>query len=134
MRPGRMGNLVLWASAIVLLQGSQVLGQTTFAALTGTISDSTGAVVPGVSVTATHVATNITTATQSNDAGVYTIPQLREGEYTVRASLPGFKEFLAGKLVLEARDFRRLDIRMELRDGWPSALDGPGQPAPLAPR
>ncbi|MGH9845867.1 MAG: carboxypeptidase regulatory-like domain-containing protein, partial [Blastocatellia bacterium] len=96
-----------------LLMPGRLLGQTTFATITGAVTDSSGAVIPGAEVTATHVATNITTRTQANDSGIYTIAQLKEGEYVVRASSAGFKEFVAGKLLLEARDYRRLDIRLE---------------------
>lgn len=97
-----------------LLMPSRSLGQTTFATITGAVTDSTGAVIPGAEVTATHIATNITTKTQANSDGIYTIAQLKEGEYVVRASSAGFKEFVAGKLLIEAREYRRIDIRMEL--------------------
>ncbi|MBM3735227.1 MAG: carboxypeptidase regulatory-like domain-containing protein, partial [Acidobacteria bacterium] len=90
------------------------LAQTTFATITGTVIDPTGAAVPNVTVTATHNATNTATTTQSNDAGVYTLAQLKEGEYTVRARTTGFKEFVVQNFVLVARDYRRLDPRLEV--------------------
>ena len=73
----------------LLLVGIPAWTQTTFATITGTVTDPTGAVIPNVTVSATHVATNITTTTESNEAGVYTLPQLKEGEYTVSARAPG---------------------------------------------
>ena len=68
------------------------------------MTDPGGAVVPGVTLTATHIETNIKTTAQSNEAGVYTIAQLKEGEYTLRAQGAGFKEFVAQNVVLQARD------------------------------
>src|SRR5688572_383839 len=88
--------------------------QTVFATITGTVTDSSGASVPDVKVTATHVATGVTTTTQSNQEGVFTIPQLRDGTYTVRASKSGFKEFVAQDVNLVGRDYRRLDVQMQV--------------------
>ena len=103
----------LVAFSLVLPAGA-LFGQTTFAAITGTVTDPTGAVAPGITVTATNVATNIQTSTTANEAGVYTLPQLKEGEYTLRARGAGFKEFLAQNIGLVSRDYRRVDIRLEV--------------------
>jgi hypothetical protein len=88
--------------------------QTTFATITGTVADSTGAVVAGASITATNVATGIETTTPSNSEGVYTISQLRDGTYRLRASRPGFKEFRVQSISLVARDLRRVDVMLEV--------------------
>ena len=89
-------------------------GQTTFATLTGTVSDATGAYMPGITITALHQQTNTTVSTKSNEGGAYTMPQLKEGFYVVRATGSGFKEFVAEGIQLQARDYRRLDIRLEV--------------------
>src|SRR5579863_8742392 len=88
--------------------------QTTFATITGAVVDASGAVIPKAKIVATNVETGVKTATESNQAGDYTIAQLKEGAYEVRAEAAGFKEFVARDLVLVARDERRLDIRLEL--------------------
>jgi hypothetical protein len=88
--------------------------QTTFATITGTVVDATGAIVSGIKVTATNIDTNIQVTAESNEAGVYTLAQVKEGEYTLRAQGTGFKEFVAEKVVLQARDYRRVDIRLEV--------------------
>ncbi|MFN0100681.1 MAG: carboxypeptidase regulatory-like domain-containing protein [Bryobacteraceae bacterium] len=100
--------------SLLLLSTGIGRGQTTFATITGTVADPTGAAVPNVTVTATHTATNGRTSTQSNEAGVYTLAQLKEGEYIVRARAAGFKEYVAQNIVLVARDYRRLDARLEV--------------------
>jgi len=60
-------------------------------ALTGTVSDPTGALVPGVTVMATAVATNQSRSAVSDESGVYRLSLLEPGAYRVRFSLPGFK-------------------------------------------
>lgn len=100
------------AAALFLLLSTQAAAQTTFATITGAVMDSTGAVVPGVGITATNVETGIKTATVANQAGVYTIPQLKEGTYTLVAEAAGFAEFRVENIILAARDVRRVDIAL----------------------
>jgi hypothetical protein len=90
--------------------------QTTSATITGTVTDPTGAVVSNATVTATNVATGIVTAAKSNEAGAYTIAQLKEGTYTVRAETAGFKSFVVENVGLVARDVRRVDVKLEVGD------------------
>jgi hypothetical protein len=104
----------LAAAAVWTLAPAVVSGQTTFATITGTVTDSTGAVISAATITATNVETNISTTTQANELGLYTIAQLREGTYTVRAKAAGFKEFVAQNVVLISRDLRRLDIQLDV--------------------
>ncbi|MCA2969469.1 MAG: TonB-dependent receptor [Acidobacteriaceae bacterium] len=93
---------------------ASLLAQTTFATLTGTLTDPTGAAVPGASVVAIRVANNFRYATQTNAAGTFTLGQLQEGAYTVRLQAPGFKEFVAQQLELVAMDVRRLDVQLQV--------------------
>ncbi|MBM3748569.1 MAG: carboxypeptidase regulatory-like domain-containing protein, partial [Acidobacteria bacterium] len=84
----RAESLVL--AVLLLLFSSAAAGQTTFATITGTVTDATGAVIPGVTVKARHVATGIETSARSNESGIYTLAQLREGDYTLTARGSGF--------------------------------------------
>jgi hypothetical protein len=88
--------------------------QTTFATITGIVTDSGGGVVPGVSVEARHVRSNYTYTTTTNESGHYTIGQLREGEYVLRVQLAGFNAFVAQNVQLAAQDLRRIDVRLEV--------------------
>ena len=99
---------------LLLSVAAPLTAQTTFATITGTVTDATGAVIPNVTVTARNVATGIETTTKSNEAGIYTLAQLKEGEYTVRVQGAGFKEFVASNIILVARDYRRLDANLEV--------------------
>ena len=68
------------------------LGQQEMATMTGTIRDATGAVMPNAVVVATNIRTNISVKTETDDRGVYTIPSLRPGDYSVSAERPGFSK------------------------------------------
>jgi hypothetical protein len=108
------GLLSLAVGAFFAFLPGPLTAQTTFATITGTVVDASGSVVSGIRVTATNVETNIQTTAVSNEAGVYTLAQIKEGEYILRAQGAGFKEFVAEKIVLLARDYRRVDIRLEV--------------------
>jgi hypothetical protein len=74
-----------------LLASMPAFGQSTYATVSGTIEDSSHALLPGVSVTAANNATAVMTTGVSNEAGAYNLTGLLPGIYTVRAELPGFQ-------------------------------------------
>jgi len=57
----------------------------------GTVSDASGALIPGVEVTAKNINTGIAATRLSNEAGNYEFPSLQPGVYTVSAAYPDFK-------------------------------------------
>jgi hypothetical protein len=67
----------------------------------GTVSDSTGAVVPNATVILSDEATHVERTTQTSSAGVYLFPAIPVGTYDVSASAPGFKKYVQSKIVLE---------------------------------
>src|SRR5213075_955917 len=80
------------SAVLTCLLGSIAFGQVNNATLKGTATDASGAVLPGVSVTATNTATGVVTTVLTNEAGAYTIQSLRPGTYTVSGELPGFQK------------------------------------------
>jgi len=88
--------------------------QTTYATITGTVTDSSGGVIDGAEVVATNVETSIATKTATNSDGVYTLSQLREGPYMLSITAPGLREFLMTNIVLVTRDVRRIDAKLEV--------------------
>ena len=62
-----------------------------FATVTGTVSDSSGALIPGVTITANATETGVVTTALTNEAGSYNFANLLPGKYTISASLPGFQ-------------------------------------------
>jgi len=84
-------------------------------AITGRIVDASNARMPGVTVTATNVATNVASTTTTNGEGDYSILFLNPGTYTVSAELSGFKKVVRDGLEVRIGD--KLDVNMTLDVG-----------------
>lgn len=82
--------------------------------ITGTITDSQGARVPGVEITALNVATNISSRAISSDDGTYSIPALPVGVYQVTARAKGFKTSQRSDVTLEVAQTLRVDFTLEV--------------------
>ena len=78
-------------TSMLCLLSAPVWGQGTAATILGDVRDETGAVLPGVTVTAINVATGSSRATTTQETGRYRIPTLQVGTYDVTAELAGFK-------------------------------------------
>src|SRR5690348_3285904 len=92
-----------WLMSAALL--SLALAFQTFAQLgkgvvAGTVTDPTGAVVPGVSVTLTNQATRVTRTAQTNESGIYRFDFADVGPYTLRVTAPGFANYEVKDLVV----------------------------------
>ena len=72
---------------MALLLGAMAYGQTTGGTILGSVSDDSGARVPGVAVTVRNVETGITRSVETDAAGRYRAPNLGLGLYEVRAEL-----------------------------------------------
>src|SRR5262245_50160644 len=75
----------------VLLLSAHLFSQSSNATVSGTLEDPTGAVVPGVTVTATNIATGVVASVQSNSAGAYNFASLQPGLYKISAAISGFR-------------------------------------------
>src|SRR5262245_20435271 len=85
-----MRSSVAVAIIFALMSASAVFAQS--ARLGGIVTDTTGALIPSVMITATNTETGISTTTITNESGAYSFPSLQPGRlYTVSASLPGFQ-------------------------------------------
>jgi hypothetical protein len=98
---------------LFLLQGS-VFAQTTFATITGNVTDPTGLPLVGAKIGTIQVETGYKYETQSNERGVYTFADLLEGTYTVTVMASGFHESKMDGVELASREIRRLDFKMEI--------------------
>src|SRR4051812_34988031 len=83
-------------------------------ALTGTVTDQTGASVPGTQVTATNTATNQTRTVTSAADGAYQLPLLEPGTYRIRFTASGFKTAEVTNLVLAVTETTTLNRAMEV--------------------
>ncbi|HXA07570.1 MAG TPA: TonB-dependent receptor [Bryobacteraceae bacterium] len=96
-------------SAFSILQA-----QVDTATVVGAVQDSSGAVVPGASVTATEVNTNTKTSTRTDTAGNYVLTPLRIGNYSVAVEAQGFKKETRAGVVLQVQDRVRVDFALQV--------------------
>jgi hypothetical protein len=88
--------------------------QTITANINGTVTDGSGAVIPGAKVTATNVDTNVQTNSTSNNDGIYNIRFLQVGRYTVTVDADGFARHIFGPFTLEANQDAKVDAPMAI--------------------
>jgi hypothetical protein len=101
------------ALALVAL-GVPAGAQTTTGGISGVVRDTGGGVMPGVTVKATHEATNAETVAISNDVGLYVLRGLPVGRYTVLAELSGFQMSKNTDVVVRVNEDVRLDISLKV--------------------
>src|SRR5438105_2817291 len=92
-RVGYMTRKSMYAVALLLclLMSLNAFSQASEATVGGTVADATGALIPGVTVTATNTGTGIMSTSVSNESGAYNFPALQPGNYKISAELPGFR-------------------------------------------
>jgi Carboxypeptidase regulatory-like domain len=98
---------------VCLLAPVTLFGQSEWGNITGVVTDPSGAVVAGAEITIMANATNAAKTTISGTGGQYNVP-VAPGAYQVQVSLPGYKKYLAGNVVVTAATTVRLDIKLEL--------------------
>jgi len=86
-----LARLLLLAVAGILAFPPLAAAQMTRGAISGTVRDASGAIVPGATVTVTHIDTNSTRSVVTDAQGFYRVPALEPGTYTVRTELSGFQ-------------------------------------------
>jgi Carboxypeptidase regulatory-like domain/TonB-dependent Receptor Plug Domain len=91
-------------------------GQTN-GAIRGTVNDPSGAVVPGVTVTATLTGTDTTRSVTSDKDGAFDIPELAVGNYDVTADAQGFKKFVAKNVVVTIGHVNFITVTLQLGAG-----------------
>ncbi|HWC00885.1 MAG TPA: carboxypeptidase-like regulatory domain-containing protein, partial [Bryobacteraceae bacterium] len=89
-------------------------GQGAVGTLNGSVLDAAGAVVPGATVTAVDNATGVESRTTATSAGVYTMPYLPAGTYTLRVTAAGFRRSTAENVTLRAAQTLTVNIKLEV--------------------
>ena len=105
---------IVTTATIVLAMAVSAAAQTTTGGITGVVRDAGGGVLPGVSVKATHDATNAQTDVLTNGDGVYVLRGLPVGRYTVVAELTGFQAARHTEVVVRVNEDVRLDIGLRV--------------------
>src|SRR5258708_18114509 len=88
-----------------------VYGQST-GSFSGTVTDNSGAVMAGITVTATAQSTNVTREAKTDDSGHYLIPLLGVADYTIKVAAPGFKPIDTKDVRLQIDEHRELDFKL----------------------
>jgi len=109
-----MNKHVVDVLAAFLVLASVQWGQTDRGSIVGVVTDGTGAVVPGASVSATHSATNTTLKTVTTTTGNFALPALQPGDYVLVIEAPGFKTLRRTNVVVVASGTTRADATLEV--------------------
>jgi hypothetical protein len=83
-------------------------------AITGTVTDATGAVIPNATVTARNVATGVETSRKASSAGVYQISPLIVGDYSVTVTVAGFQTFQQDKIEINQNQIFGLNVALKI--------------------
>ncbi|MFQ5738301.1 MAG: carboxypeptidase regulatory-like domain-containing protein [Acidobacteriota bacterium] len=99
---------------VFLIATVPALAQVSTGAITGVVTDTTGGVVPGVTVSATRTATGESRTVTTGDSGIYRFSNISPGVYTIRAELTGFKTIVNEDLEVTVGETRRVDLVLEV--------------------
>jgi carboxypeptidase family protein len=112
------GDSPIWATAcaaaLALLMAAGVSAQDFRGAIAGRVTDQSGGVLPGVTVTVTNKETNVSNNTVTNETGTYSLLYLQPGTYTVSAELQGFKKISRENVEVRLGDRLELDFKLEV--------------------
>src|SRR5258708_932158 len=105
---------VLLTGICMVLTGSKAFGQTTFATITGTVTDPSGAVLPGAKVSVTSEGEGSVREITTGSTGVFTVPNLTVGKYRLQVSATGFGTYDRTVIILTANRGLNGDVKMAL--------------------
>src|SRR5881409_1099607 len=113
----RLRSLGRFATAIVVLIALPtclVFAQTSTATILGTVKDSTGALIPGVSITVKHTESGLTRSVVSGERGGYNVPLLPVGAYEITTNMPGFKQAVRSGINLVVGQQAVIDLTLDV--------------------
>ena len=111
-----MKKFVSLRSALCLLALQSVVWGATTGSISGTILDPSGAVVPGVTLTATNPATGVENKAMTDGKGFYSFPSLPVGRYDIRLMASGFHDQERKGLVIDANSALQVDMTMTMAE------------------
>src|SRR5437879_2143354 len=104
----------VWLLLLLLAIVGPVHAQTPSGEISGTVVDSSGLPMPGVTLTLTNQATNVVRVVQTNEVGLYVISAIPPGTYDLKAELTGFRTVERKDLVVQVGSANRLALTMEV--------------------
>src|SRR5215475_11934940 len=112
-RSVRVLAFVMFLALFAALTGGSAFAQTFRGTILGTVTDSSGAAVPGVGVTIKNLDTGLTRNVGTSDDGTYSAPELPVGNYSVTVEKAGFKTGLVTGVKVEVSSERRADVTLQ---------------------
>jgi len=109
VRLGLTAMLVLLTSALPIALQAQTAGE---GSITGSVTDTSGAVIASATVTATNTGTNVSTSRTTSSAGIYEIAPLYVGTYTLTVSAKGFKNLKQENLKVDALEPLAFNLKL----------------------
>src|SRR5438445_606336 len=110
----KLATLLIGILGVTTLASSPAWGQGFSAEISGVVHDASGAVIPGVSVTAKHIESGLTRTVNTSVTGNYSIPSLPVGAYELTAELAGFKQQLRRGITLAVGQEAVVNLTMEV--------------------
>lgn len=101
------------AFAVTLLS-PEALPQSLTGSIEGLVADPSGAVIPGASITASHLATGATYEASTNEVGRFSFPTVRLGAYNVAVETPGFSRSVVEGVIVEVGQAAQLSVTLEI--------------------
>jgi hypothetical protein len=99
--------------ALILFTAS-ALAQSDRGTITGTVVDSSGAVVPGAKIALINSATNLRQETSTTETGNYAVTSLPAGRYTLSVEQPGFTRYEQSNILIQVAETTRLDVALKI--------------------
>ncbi|MEO7650152.1 MAG: carboxypeptidase-like regulatory domain-containing protein, partial [Bryobacteraceae bacterium] len=109
-----ISRFVVHTPICFLLLASGLFGQTVSTQILGLVTDTSGAIVTGATITARRPATNDVRTTKSNETGHYIFPLLDIGEYEVSCAAAGFRTEVRSGVELQLQQKARLDFVLQV--------------------
>lgn len=106
--------LLVVIGTVLLLAPHSAVGQSSQGSLSGTVTDPQGAVIRRAKVTATATATNVTTSTVTNDAGIYVFTALNPGDYTISVAQSGFEQSVVKNVIISAAQKATVAVQLKI--------------------
>ena len=100
--------------ALLLIPAPEAFAQVLYGSVAGTVEDSTGAVVPGATVTVTDQATNQSRQATTTNDGTYVIPDLPAGSYTLAVAAQGFRTSQTRNILVSINNVTRSDVHLSV--------------------
>ncbi|HYG80198.1 MAG TPA: carboxypeptidase-like regulatory domain-containing protein, partial [Pyrinomonadaceae bacterium] len=107
---------LIFAFLVLLCAAATASAQGTASRVTGTVTDQTGALVTGATVTLTNEGTNVTFTTTTTDSGTYVFDSVQVGTYTVTVEKSGFKRFVSTTNPVNVNQPATVDVTLETGD------------------